>query len=171
MPWANKRQHRGAGDGYEKRDASVRGLLLFGLGLGIAIVITFFAMKWTFNFLSIESPLGQPAAPFANGRELPPSPRLQAQPHLDLRGYCDQQLSTLNSYGWVDEQTGVVHIPIERAMDLVLKQGFPSRPESEMSPYDKHAITSVGAVGALPPEGIGGQCRFVGEHPPEGYTN
>ena len=28
----------------------------------------------------------------------------------------------LNSYGWVDEQKTVAHIPIERAMALVVKQ-------------------------------------------------
>lgn len=33
----------------------------------------------------------------------------------------------LNSYGWVDEQAGYVHIPIDRAMDLVLQQGLPAR--------------------------------------------
>jgi hypothetical protein len=169
MPWANKRQHPEGGDGYEKRDASIRGLLLFGLGLAIVMAITFFAMEWTFDFLSAKSPLGPPAASFTHARELPPSPQLQAQPHLDLRDYCKEQLGDLNSYGWVDQQNGVVHIPIERAMDLMLKQGFPTRPESEMSPYDKQAITPVGNVNSLPPEGIGGQCRYVDENPPEGY--
>src|SRR5579863_162523 len=169
MPWASKRQPD-TGNGYEKRDANVRGLLLFGLGLAVVMVITFLAMKWTLEFLSAKSPLGPPAAPFANARRLPPSPRLQAYPHVDLSAYCEQQLSALNSYGWVDQQSGVVHIPIDRAMDLVLKQGFPARPESEMSPYDKQAIVPVGNVDALPPEGAAGQCTFVDEHPPVDYT-
>jgi hypothetical protein len=156
-------------EGYEKRDASIRGLLLFGLGLAVLMVIVFFGMKWTLDFLSKESPLGPPAAPFVNAREVPPSPQLQAQPHIDLRTYCVQQLDTLNSYGWVDQHDGVVHIPIERAMDLLLKQGFPARPASEISPYDKEAVAPVGNVNALPPEGIAGQCAFVDAHPPTGY--
>lgn len=166
MQLENKPPDRG--EGYEKRDASIKGLLLFGLGLAVTIVVVFFLMKWTLNFLSAQSPLGPPAAPFANERTLPPSPRLQARPHLDLRSYCEEQLSDLNSYGWVDQQNGVVHIPIDQAMDLLLKQGFPTRPPTEMSPYDKQAIVPVGSVNALPPEGIGGQCKFVDEYPPPG---
>ena len=33
----------------------------------------------------------------------------------------EQAHRRLESYGWVDEQKGIVHIPIERAMDLVEK--------------------------------------------------
>jgi hypothetical protein len=169
MPWENS-DHPSGGVGYEKRDASIRGLLLFGLGLAVLLALTFFGMKWTLDFLSAKSPLGPPAAPFENARVLPPSPRLQANPHIDLRTYCEQQLSVLNSYGWVDQPNGVVHIPIDQAMDLLLKQGFPTRPAGEMSPYDKQAIVPVGDVNALPPEGIAGQCKFVDEHPPTGYA-
>jgi hypothetical protein len=31
-----------------------------------------------------------------------------------------QEQAWLHSYGWVDEAAGVVHIPIERAMELVV---------------------------------------------------
>jgi hypothetical protein len=152
-------------EGYERRDASVRGLLLFGLGLAIVIVFTFYAMKWTFNWLSAETPRGPAAAPFESAAQVPPAPLLQAHPHQDLWSYCEGQLKTLNSYGWIDKQNGIVHIPIERAMDLLLQQGFPARPASEIGPYDKQAITPVGSVNALPAEGIGGQCKFVDENP------
>ena len=33
----------------------------------------------------------------------------------------------LYSYGWVDEKAGTVHIPIERAMDLIAQRGLPVR--------------------------------------------
>jgi len=39
------------------------------------------------------------------------------------------QLERLRSYGWVDRQAGVVHLPIERAMDLVV-QGIRPMPSS-----------------------------------------
>jgi hypothetical protein len=35
----------------------------------------------------------------------------------------------LNSYGWVDEEAGVVRIPIDRAMELTLERGLPTRSE------------------------------------------
>jgi hypothetical protein len=33
-----------------------------------------------------------------------------------------RQRVLLQSYGWVDRQRGVVHIPVKRAIDLVLEQ-------------------------------------------------
>ena len=35
----------------------------------------------------------------------------------------DSQREQLETYGWVDKEGGVVRIPIERAMDLVLEHG------------------------------------------------
>lgn len=151
-------------EGYERRDASIRGLLLFGLFLAAVLVFVFFSMKWTFDWLSAESPRGEPAAPFAQGRPLPSGPRLQANPHMDLRSYCAGQIEELNTYGWLDKNNGVVHIPIDRAMDIVMQQGFPSRPQSEIPSYDKQAVAPVGDVNALPATGIEGQCGFVDQN-------
>lgn len=33
----------------------------------------------------------------------------------------------LNSYGWVDRERGIVRVPIERAIDLRLRDGYPVR--------------------------------------------
>ncbi|MGO8969057.1 MAG: hypothetical protein ACLQDQ_05755 [Myxococcaceae bacterium] len=33
-----------------------------------------------------------------------------------------QQMRRLNSYGWLDRQTGVVHVPIDVAMDMLLQE-------------------------------------------------
>jgi hypothetical protein len=38
-----------------------------------------------------------------------------------------QEQARLNSYGWVDEDAGVAHIPIERAMEMILEEGLPAR--------------------------------------------
>ena len=37
------------------------------------------------------------------------------------------KMRLLNSYGWVDPKAGVVRIPIDRAMDLLLQKGLPVR--------------------------------------------
>jgi hypothetical protein len=39
-----------------------------------------------------------------------------------LDGLEADQLEQLNSYGWVSEPDGVAHIPIERAMELVVRE-------------------------------------------------
>ncbi len=52
---------------------------------------------------------------------------MQAQPHQELKDYCEAQVKELNSYGWIDQRLHVVRIPIDRAMDLVLQNGLPVR--------------------------------------------
>ena len=40
----------------------------------------------------------------------------------ELSALRAQQLETLHSYRWVDEKTGVVAIPIERAIELLVQE-------------------------------------------------
>ena len=44
------------------------------------------------------------------------------QPYEALQQLDADQLEQLNSYGWVSEADGTVHIPITRAMELVAKE-------------------------------------------------
>jgi hypothetical protein len=72
------------------------------------------------------------AAPAKPGEErLPPEPRIQANPAADMKRLRDQEDATLTTYGWVDRQAGIVRVPIDVAMTLVLEEGLPvRRPES-----------------------------------------
>jgi hypothetical protein len=126
--------HGGPNDGYEHSDASPRSLTKWALALLVVMVVVFFAMKWLFQFYGKEQSLGRPASPFENARVLPPRPRLQVEPRAELHAYCVQQLATLNSYGWEDQHNGVVRIPIDRAMDLILQQGLPARAPGDIPP-------------------------------------
>jgi hypothetical protein len=157
-------------EGYERRDASARALLKFGLGLAALIVIVLLAMRWTFLLLSKEEPLGPPPTPFENARVLPPEPLLQVEPHQDLKTFCDGQLNSLNSYGWMDQSNGVVHIPIDRAMEKLLIQGLPARPAAAANWPEGAATTPapVGTVEAPRPTGTGGPCSFLAERSPTG---
>jgi len=47
------------------------------------------------------------------------SRKVYEQPYEALQQLDADQLSSLSSYGWVDQQRGIAHIPIERAMELV----------------------------------------------------
>ncbi|MCA1555006.1 MAG: hypothetical protein LC737_11585, partial [Chloroflexi bacterium] len=38
-------------------------------------------------------------------------------------------------YGWVDQSAGITHIPIERAMELLLERGLPTRPQNESDKF------------------------------------
>jgi len=147
-------------DGYERRDASVRGLLIFAASLALVLIVVFITMKWTFDFLSAKEPLGPPPTPFENVRALPPQPRLQVEPHQDLQGYCRSELNNLNTYGWIDPQNGIVRIPVDVAMEKVLQQGLPARSASEAT-NAAEAQAPIGSVKAPQASGLDGPCYFV----------
>ncbi len=44
--------------------------------------------------------------------------------------YRDSVANALLTYGYINKQTGLVHIPIELAKDLLLKRGLLLRPEA-----------------------------------------
>jgi len=113
--------------GHETRDTNIRSLVIFGIGLFVSLVIVLVVSAKLFRYFATVQSLGPPASPFANARVLPPAPRLQVGPHLDLQHYKQSQQELLNSYGWVDKNAGIVRIPIGRAMDLLLRQGLPTR--------------------------------------------
>jgi hypothetical protein len=102
-------------------------LVKFAAGLFIALVVVGVAMRGMFHYFATVQSLGPPASPFENARALPPQPRLQPQPRLDLRQLHRREDEKLNTYGWVNQKDGVVRIPIERAMDLVAERGLPAR--------------------------------------------
>jgi hypothetical protein len=57
----------------------------------------------------------------------------------------------LFGYGWVDKNAGVAHVPIQRAMDLVLQQGLPARAAAGTAPKDQgQTIPSYPSSGAQP---------------------
>jgi hypothetical protein len=119
-------------EGYEHRDTDVRTLAKFGLWLAVILVVIFLGMMGMFSYYAKSQQLGPPASPFdvENARVLPPSPRLQVAPRAELLTYRDDQKQELETYGWVDQANGVVRLPIDRAMDLLLQKGLPVRAEA-----------------------------------------
>jgi hypothetical protein len=57
--------------------------------------------------------------------QLPPGPLLQSVPGEEFQSLHATQEAELNSYGWVDRKNGVVHIPIDRAMELLAQTNLP----------------------------------------------
>ena len=61
----------------------------------------------------------------------PPPPRLQVDPAADLVKLRTEKEKELNSYYWIDKQKGVVHIPIEQAMQKLVKSGLDGFPKAQ----------------------------------------
>lgn len=125
---------------HEHRDVNVLGLLISAGLLTVTVTIAFVVAWWLFDYLSARDwerkPSTFPLAAQERGR-LPPEPRLEEIDRLegqkvDVRPGQLQaaQQRRLETYGWVDEQAGIVRIPIDQAMKVLMEQGrLPARPE------------------------------------------
>jgi hypothetical protein len=121
-----------AGAGYEHTDVDPGVGYSFALWLAVAMVISGAIVYGTFWFLegrSVSIDQATRTYPLAVGQSQdPPTPRLQTQPFKDVWELKAAERGVLHSYGWVDRASGVVHIPIDRAMQITLQRGFPVRP-------------------------------------------
>jgi hypothetical protein len=64
---------------------------------------------------------------------IPPPPRLQIHPVASWEAFRDAETKRLSTYGWMDRASGAVHVPVERAMDLVLERGVGPLPPAAMT--------------------------------------
>lgn len=123
--------------GYETRDLNVGAVGKFLIGLFALICLTLVAMNELFEYFEQRAIRRDvPLPPMLETREIPPEPRLQVVPAADLQRLRATEQELLTTYGWVDRERGIVRIPVERAMDLLLERGLvlPPRPRSPQSP-------------------------------------
>jgi hypothetical protein len=120
------------GVSHETRDINVFQVTAFGIGLLLSCIVTVFAMWVMFNFLFQREDAknaSNPAASMMKERpQLPPEPRLQAEPKVELKDLQTDEDAILSSYGWIDPDKGIVRIPIDQAIDIVAQKGLPSKP-------------------------------------------
>ncbi len=93
-------------------------------GLVLLLVLAWAIPTWLQSDLTERREDRMPAAnPLAKyGRTVPPIPRLQVNPDRDIATYRAAQEARLRGYGWVDRSEGVVHIPVDRAMELLVER-------------------------------------------------
>lgn len=77
-----------------------------------------------------------------------PIPEIQPNPTQDLRGFLKRQNQQLAGYAWVDHSNGLIHIPIERAMDFVVSRGL-----AALDPPGQSSTRPNGAAAGMPPDG------------------
>ncbi len=115
-----------AAPGHERSDLKPRSILIFGIVLSVTVLVCLVIANWMFNYLTaVQTASRPPLSPLAK-QEAPPGPRLQAQAPEDLCKFRAEEEATLNSYGWVNQQAGIVRIPIDRAMRLLVQRGLPA---------------------------------------------
>jgi hypothetical protein len=100
--------------------------VIIGVGVG-SVVIFALATVWSTHILNSTKAEMQPAGPLPIPRQVNSyeigivNQRVFA---LDQRAAQKrlQQMERLESYGWVDRQAGLAHIPIDEAMKMYLQQ-------------------------------------------------
>lgn len=120
--------------GHEFRDMKLRGLIWF-LVIFIIVGVLVHVIVWiSFRGIAHMEVKNEPAPPpNAGERQAPPAPILQPtqqyhekQPWQDLQEMHQREDAHLNNYAWVDQKAGIVQIPIDRAMELVVHRGLPT---------------------------------------------
>jgi hypothetical protein len=117
--------------GHETRDADIRPIILTGAGLALTVVLVGVLVYGIFQYLSAHPATSFQASPMAVfDSQIPPVPRIEEHPAIEIQQLHAQEDCTLSTYGWVDKKAGVVRIPIDRAMELQLQRGFAARKEA-----------------------------------------
>jgi hypothetical protein len=154
--------HSGHETEYEHEDLGTRGVFAFMIGLAVSGVVIYFIIVGMYSFLDryerSQMATASPLVPLTgemsrvttqddmdkmfkdNG-----APMLEVIEGIDLRKDLIDQENQLNSYGWVDEKTGVARIPIARAMELIVQRGLPVYPQAGAEA--KTAATTTAAKG------------------------
>ena len=126
--------------GYETRDIDLRTIIIWLAGLFIGGGVTAFitlGVYWLFVSQEVKPGTG---TQLVNVRKLPPEgyPRIQAHPKEEIGDFRHEEDERVYNYAWKDKQKGIVRIPVEKAIDLVLQKGLPARttvqPDSRVQP-------------------------------------
>lgn len=122
------KQMKNSSPAYETRDAHFRPLIITGVGL-VGLMFLILLVVWgVFGLLEERSP--QPGGfpeTFVEPRTAPPEPTLQPNPRADMLVLRAREDSLLSRYSWIDREAGMAAIPIDSAMQRVLRRGFPTR--------------------------------------------
>jgi hypothetical protein len=144
---------------FEHEDLGARSVFEFLIGVAVMITVASLVVWGMYGYLDkyarrhqpVQNPLVQKAASDTRAVaptdiEKFPQPRLEKNERLEITDFRLQEERALNSYGWVDEKTGVVHIPIERAMQLVAERGLPVSPKAGTVPPSPVNVARKAAV-------------------------
>jgi len=121
------------GASYEHTDAHVPVIVKFLFWVTVSTVIVHLGLGFAYDVMIRQANAREVQHiryPLAQGREqqLPPVPRLQADPQDDMSRFRLEEDSLLQSYGWQNREAGTVRIPIEDAMRLSVERGLVSGP-------------------------------------------
>ena len=114
--------------GHETKDASIRAIVGFGIALALLTGAVLVAMWGVFRIFEVQANKRDRQVPpmiAANLSRTPTGPRLEPDPLAPRRAVRAREDAILGSYGWVDPNAGIARIPIDRAMEMLIRTGLP----------------------------------------------
>lgn len=135
---ANKPSGEPHGVAAEPDYVSARTVVGFAVILTVLAVVAMILIAALFHAFETRADKRDAAALDRAGLEArpgapPPQPRLQIHPVRHWSAFREAEVERLESYGWMDRSTGAVHIPIERAMELIAQRGVGPLPPAPMA--------------------------------------
>jgi hypothetical protein len=147
---------------HEEADINIRTVLMFAGGLAVIVLISALLMGLLFRVFSSQAAANDPqVSPLAlPSGQSPPAPNLLTDEPAVLRKFEAEEAKQLGGYGWVDQQAGVVRLPIEEAKKLIVQRGLPVRATGAVDD------ASVGSHAPAYGEASGGRTIPVQKSPP-----
>ncbi len=123
-------------EGYERLDVRPWPVLAAGAALAVVIALTSWGVFGLFGGLETRAKGRDGIGHVRRIDAPPPGPQLQANPALEMEEHREIEARRTEEYGWVDREAGIVRVPIERAMELVLEGGLPARDRADAPPME-----------------------------------
>jgi hypothetical protein len=126
---------------HEHSDVNIRAILIFASVVAAVCVAAAIIVLGVFTLFEKQAKARDPQlSPLAvSAPEMPkttagspyfgsaPAPELITSEPTVLRQLREKEDKALNEYGWVDQNAGIAHVPIEQAKKLLIERGLPSR--------------------------------------------
>ncbi len=112
--------------GHETKDANPWKVIIFSVGVFLLMLASLPLVTAIFNGMEAQAKRAdRPPSQIASD-QTPPLPRLQATPRTALSEFKAEQQQRLTTYGWNDAKHKSVHLPVDRAIQLLAERGIPA---------------------------------------------
>lgn len=119
--------------GHEPREVNIKLILFSTVIIVLVVLVACFVSVEIFDFLNAHSsPIDQTTS-LTRPVETPPEPRVLEHPYEQYPVLRQTEDRVLNSYGWLDQKTGQVRVPVDRAIDLIAQRGLPAASDATAS--------------------------------------
>lgn len=125
---SRKRQH-------EQRDLRIG--VLFGslTALALLVVLAAVGMRVLERFVDARARARQPApSPMMETDVTPPGPKLESSSGQVLRQLHAEEAAELGGYEWIDRESGIARLPIERAIEIIAERNGEMPPMPQAAP-------------------------------------